>query len=287
VTIREYDDDDAAAAQAQSPHDFGCPCGADVAALCADAADDGEDAFKSVFEKRLCLARAPALSPACAAHLEEFPTVVERCAADIAGQCAGVQPGDNRIHGCLASRPALAPDCGSYLRAVAPVAGLEEQRAAQEAAEAREMLGAAAMMAREALRAFGLVDAVLSAVATTPEADDAPWDETLNFDERQEAEEAAARVDLQKRWFASELAKSAARQQQQQQQAEQEEAASAPRTKLYLLALALGAASGLAGAVLVVGVVGAALRKKREREAAEEFKAKFAPLLAEAPLEKA
>lgn len=351
--VRTYDDDDAAEVDESSPHDFGCPCGQDVAALCADTADDGLDAFRSVFEKRLCLANAPGLSPQCAAHLQGYPTVVEWCARDITQNCAGVPPGDNRIHTCLAALPSLESGCAEYLSAVSPVAGLEAPGPsfvhaaghADEDQEDRQVLEAFLGMASEAFKAIGLVDSILRQVASQPAdqiADDAPSDEWLAFDEVP----ADALASPRQAAFAR-LGKDGPRLHQSEEPRQflgadghgvyrgpeprhhvgadghgvyrgehqdhvragdkyyaldsngvdivgkPEDDAQAPpvnparATKLAAFALALGMASGLLASVLLVSIVRTALRKKREREAAEEFKQKFAPLLAEAPLEKA
>ena len=89
LTISQYDDDGAYYDDAlyddadDARHDFECPCGADVDALC-DTEVAGDDYYASVFEKRLCLARNRGdLSEGCGAHLAANPTVVEYCARDV------------------------------------------------------------------------------------------------------------------------------------------------------------------------------------------------------------
>ena len=58
---RYYSDD------GPSRHDFGCPCGEDVDSYCSKTDDD--DAYASIFEKRLCLGdHFDQLSEQCAAH---------------------------------------------------------------------------------------------------------------------------------------------------------------------------------------------------------------------------
>mmetsp|Transcript_10902 Transcript_10902/g.32536 ORF Transcript_10902/g.32536 Transcript_10902/m.32536 type:complete len:433 (+) Transcript_10902:234-1532(+) len=114
--VSRYDDD-----ASEETHDFGCPCGADVQKLCPG--NEGDD-LASVFETRLCLARAKdLLSDACFEHLAEAPTVVEYCADDIARGCRGVAPGGNRVHACLAAQEALSGPCGRYVASVGPAVG--------------------------------------------------------------------------------------------------------------------------------------------------------------------
>ena len=110
---RYYSDD------GPSRHDFGCPCGEDVDSYCSKTDDD--DAYASIFEKRLCLGdHFDQLSEQCAAHLASAPTVVEYCRAEILETCRNVQPGENRVHECLLARPTVGDACASYLATLAP-----------------------------------------------------------------------------------------------------------------------------------------------------------------------
>merc|ERR1719324_272760 len=112
---RYYSDD------GPSRHDFGCPCGEDVDSYCSKTDDD--DAYASIFEKRLCLGdHFDQLSEQCAAHLASAPTVVEYCRAEILETCRNVQPGENRVHECLLARPTVGDACASYLCTLAPPA---------------------------------------------------------------------------------------------------------------------------------------------------------------------
>ena len=110
---RYYSDD------GPSRHDFGCPCGEDVDSYCSKTDDD--DAYASIFEKRLCLGdHFDQLSEQCAAHLASAPTVVEYCRSEILETCRNVQPGENRVHECLLARPTVGDACASYLATLAP-----------------------------------------------------------------------------------------------------------------------------------------------------------------------
>merc|ERR1719405_444858 len=82
---------------------------------------DDDDAYASIFEKRLCLGdHFDQLSEQCAAHLASAPTVVEYCRAEILETCRNVQPGENRVHECLLARPTVGDACASYLATLAP-----------------------------------------------------------------------------------------------------------------------------------------------------------------------
>ena len=134
-----------------SQHDFGCPCGQDVDAFCEG---DVDDAYASIFEKRLCLGdHADEVSEGCAMHLASAPTVVEYCRGEILETCRNLQPGENRIHECLLARPTVSDACAAYLATVAPPA---------------PRLGFL----------FDVVDALFSAPLWA-EQDDAPFDEVL------------------------------------------------------------------------------------------------------------
>lgn len=137
-----------------SQHDFGCPCGQDVDAFCEG---DVDDAYASIFEKRLCLGdHAQEVSEGCAMHLASAPTVVEYCRGEILETCRNLQPGENRIHECLLARPTVSDACAAYLATVAPPPPPAPR------------LGFL----------FDVVDALFSAPMWA-EQDDAPFDEVL------------------------------------------------------------------------------------------------------------
>ena len=122
-----YDDDDDASFFYPGKNDFSlsfeggeedsCPCGTEVTTLCPVTVEPDDDfgAMATVYDKRLCLARAGDLvSQRCSAHLARAPTVVEYCATDIDQYCASVRPGQNRVHECL-KRSLLSDTCSEYL----------------------------------------------------------------------------------------------------------------------------------------------------------------------------
>jgi len=281
--VTEYDDD------AEETHDFGCPCGQDVARLCPDAAGDD---LASVFETRLCLARArDYLSDACFEHLSEAPTVVEYCADDIAARCRGVAPGGNRVHSCLAAQPSLGGQCGAYVASVgaSPRAPAPRGDAPALVASAFELLdafaGRAAAADDEALA--GSSDAPMEAL---PDARAFPRTRTrppaAAFARPAFAREAAAAQEQTKvdaEWVEleeamAERAEEAAAEEEHAEEERDERAQQLVNLLLALCFLAIGLSTFVLSYVVAYG-----LRKRREQAAVQEFKAKFAPLLNEQP----
>ena len=277
-----------------SRHDFGCPCGEDVDSYCSTTDDD--DAYASIFEKRLCLGdHFDSLSEQCAAHLASAPTVVEYCRAEILETCRNVQPGENRVHECLLARPTVGDACASYLCTLAPPAppkppllmgGLLDMVDAffggdafvtqddtmlydevLEVPERRFDAGGFAPPPRFSraegpppprARGFGPPQ---PARAPQPPPPMPRFDDVVVDYERPPPREVVVEVEAEEEDAAL----------------EEEEAAAAAS----LLVLASAAALCLASLSLAVLALGAARRRQREREELAAFKANYAPMLSE------
>ena len=270
-----------------SRHDFGCPCGEDVDGYCSTTDDD--DAYASIFEKRLCLGdHFDQLSEQCAAHLASAPTVVEYCRAEILETCRNVQPGENRVHECLLARPTVGDACASYLCTLAPPAPPKPPM----------LVGGL----------LDLVDAFFGGDAFVTQDDAMLYDEVLEVPERRfdaggfappprfSRAEGPPRV----RGFGPPQPPPMPRSyedyvrerppppmprevvveveaEEEDAALEEEEAAAAAS----LLVLASAAALCLASLSLAVLALGAARRRQREREELAAFKANYAPMLSE------
>lgn len=289
----EYDDD------AEETHDFGCPCGQDVARLCPDSAGDD---LASVFETRLCLARArDYLSDACFEHLSEAPTVVEYCADDIAARCPGVAPGGNRVHSCLAAQPSLSGQCGAYVasvgtspRAPAPAAAYQGDAPALVASAFKLLdafAGRAAAADDEALGAGPFdapMEALLQEQTPPPRAflRQQPAPATAFARKAAPAPEQMEQMEVDAEWVEleeamaerAEEAEEAAAEEELAEEEQDERAQALANLLLALCFLAIGMSTFVLSYVVAYG-----LRKRREQAAVQEFKAKFAPLLNEQP----
>ena len=255
---RYYSDD------GPSRHDFGCPCGEDVDSYCSKTDDD--DAYASIFEKRLCLGdHFDQLSEQCAAHLASAPTVVEYCRAEILETCRNVQPGENRVHECLLARPTVGDACASYLCTLAPPAPPKPPM----------LVGGL----------LDLVDAFFGGDAFVTQDDAMLYDEVLEVPERRfdaggfappprfsRAEGLPQKPPPMPREVVVEVEA-----EEEDAALEEEEAAAAAS----LLVLASAAALCLASLSLAVLALGAARRRQREREELAAFKANYAPMLSE------
>ena len=285
--VSRYDDDaggDALGAGGDDGHNFECPCGGDVAAFCGEPA--GDDDYQTIFEKRLCLAEHRGLlSPGCAEHLDSAPTVVEYCFEDIVAECRGVSPGENRVHACLREQPTLDGVCAAYVASVVPAKAPTPPGASSEA-----LVDDAGDRTFESLVASSL-DLLASLFDSPLFADDAYAD-----DAAPPAPAAPKRVpDDHKKPFPSALALARGDRRPEEARAaapveeivvEDEEAVVdvvEPRTTDVLGVVLLGSAAVvlLVALWVLTYVIHYTLRKRREREAIDEFKSKFAPLLAE------
>lgn len=266
--VSRYDDDDRAPGD-DSPHDFECPCGADVDRLCGN--EQADDFYLSIFQKRLCLSgNRDFLSPACAAHLEEAPTVVEYCYDDVVDGCAGVQPGENRVHACLAGRATLGEACAAYVDSVAP----PPPPAVDDAARAFERLVASSLDMLSAVfesPLFGDDDVPpppppaggASPLPKAPRAaPKAAAPRPAAYENAAAAERAAAAAEAEDEAWAAELAE------------EEEE-----RSVAAVVLLAAAVVGLLAALWVLAYVAHYSLRRRQERAAVAEFKSKFAPLL--------
>ena len=277
-----------------SRHDFGCPCGADVDSYCSKTDDD--DAYASIFEKRLCLGdHFDQLSEQCAAHLASAPTVVEYCRAEILETCRNVQPGENRVHECLLARPTVGDACASYLCTLAPPAPPKPPM----------LVGGL----------LDLVDAFFGGDVVAQQDDTMLYDEVLEVPERRfdaggfappprfsraegpppprargfgpPHEGRASRDDdtvPQQPPPMPRFAPQPPREVVVEVEAEEEDAAleeEEAAAAASLLVLASAAALCLASLSLAVLALGAARRRQREREELAAFKANYAPMLSE------
>lgn len=254
-----------------SRHDFGCPCGEDVDGYCSKTDDD--DAYASIFEKRLCLGdHFDQLSEQCAAHLASAPTVVEYCRAEILETCRDVQPGENRVHECLLARPTVGDACASYLCTLAPPAPPKPPM----------LVGGL----------LDLVDAFFGGDAFVAQDDTMLYDEVLEVPERRfdaggfapppraRGFERAPQPPPPMPRFAPQPPREVVVEVEAEEEdaaLEEEEAAAAAS----LLVLASAAALCLASLSLAVLALGAARRRQREREELAAFKANYAPMLSE------
>jgi len=281
-----------------SRHDFGCPCGEDVDSYCSKTDDD--DAYASIFEKRLCLGdHFDQLSEQCAAHLASAPTVVEYCRAEILETCRDVQPGENRVHECLLARPTVGDACASYLCTLAPPAPPKPPM----------LVGGL----------LDLVDAFFGGDAFVAQDDAMLYDEVLEVPERRfdaggfappprfsrvegpppprargfgppqppppmprfDPRYADLRDDVE---YAPKPPPRMPREVVVEVEAEEEDAAleeEEAAAAASLLVLASAAALCLASLSLAVLALGAARRRQREREELAAFKANYAPMLSE------
>ena len=272
-----------------SRHDFGCPCGEDVDGYCSKTDDD--DAYASIFEKRLCLGdHFDQLSEQCAAHLASAPTVVEYCRAEILETCRDVQPGENRVHECLLARPTVGDACASYLCTLAPPAPPKPPM----------LMGGL----------LDMVDAFFGGDAFVQQDDTMLYDEVLEVPERRfdaggfapppRFSRAEGPPPPRARGFGPPQPPPMPRSyedyvrerppppmprevvveveaEEEDAALEEEEAAAAAS----LLVLASAAALCLASLSLAVLALGAARRRQREREELAAFKANYAPMLSE------
>jgi len=272
-----------------SRHDFGCPCGEDVDSYCSKTDDD--DAYASIFEKRLCLGdHFDSLSEQCAAHLASAPTVVEYCRAEILETCRNVQPGENRVHECLLARPTVGDACASYLCTLAPPAPPKPPM----------LVGGL----------LDMVDAFFGGDAFVQQDDAMLYDEVLEVPERRfdaggfappprfsrvegpppppppmprfDPRYADLRDDVE--YVRERPPPPPPREVVVEVEAEEEDAAleeDEAAAAASLLVLASAAALCLASLSLAVLALGAARRRQREREELAAFKANYAPMLSE------
>jgi len=272
-----------------SRHDFGCPCGEDVDSYCSKTDDD--DAYASIFEKRLCLGdHFDSLSEQCAAHLASAPTVVEYCRAEILETCRNVQPGENRVHECLLARPTVGDACASYLCTLAPPAPPKPPM----------LVGGL----------LDMVDAFFGGDAFVQQDDTMLYDEVLEVPERRfdaggfappprfsraeglpqkpppmprfDPRYADLRDDVE--YVRERPPPPPPREVVVEVEAEEEDAAleeEEAAAAASLLVLASAAALCLASLSLAVLALGAARRRQREREELAAFKANYAPMLSE------
>lgn len=245
--LTRYDDD--TPHEESAARDFECPCGRDVANLCeprAPSYDDFSD-FATVYEKRLCLARQRArVSPACAQHLADAPTVVEYCYNDIERSCADVKPGDNRVHACLVKADVLDSVCADYVRAVIQQGGDNDDE--DDDTNVKSILQASFALLRSFLEDDDkLLDASLNPPSGRPTTQHVSADEDVN---QNTTAESKARPN-----HASRLSRIL-------------------RIVVYTLLLFITAIS-------LYTLAAYAYRKISERRQRLQFKQKFAPLLVE------